>query len=249
MKAHTVDHLSERQSAWSPLRQHLFRSLWIAAVVSNVGTWVEDVGEAWLMTSLTKSPILISLLQTAESLPIFLLALPACAFADIMDRRRLLIFAQIWMLIVAAILGMMTIAGAITPAILLLLAFLLGLGVALSAPAWQAIIPELVSRSELPAALALNSISVNIARAVGPAIGGLIVASAGPGAAFLFNAVSFLAIAVVLYRWHRAPHKSVLPAERAGLRAVMGQGKGTGILHARFLRRHGVRKHALGDGC
>jgi MFS family permease len=215
MTAHTAENLSGKQSAWSPLRQNLFRSLWIAAVVSNIGTWVEDVGEAWLMTSLTKSPILISLLQTAESLPIFLLALPAGAFADIMDRRRLLIFAQIWMLIVAAMLGMMTIAGATTPFILLLLGFLLGLGVALSAPAWRAIIPELVTRSDLPAAIALNGIAVNIARAVGPAIGGLIVASAGPGAAFLFNAVSFLAITVVLYRWHRAPHKSVLPAERA----------------------------------
>jgi len=215
MKASAVDPLSGRQSAWSPLRQHLFRSLWIAAVVSNIGTWVEDVGEAWLMTSLTESPILISLLQTAESLPIFLLALPAGAFADIIDRRRLLIFAEIWMLIVAAILGMMTMAGATTPSILLLLAFLLGLGVALSAPAWQAIIPELVSHAELPAAVALNGIAVNIARAVGPAIGGLIVASAGPGAAFLFNAASFLVIAVVLYRWHRAPHESVLPAERA----------------------------------
>lgn len=114
MKADAAENLSGRQSAWSPLRQHLFRSLWIAAVVSNVGTWVEDVGEAWLMTSLTKSPILISLLQTAESLPIFLLALPAGAFADIMDRRRLLIFAQIWMLIVAAMPGMMSIAGATT---------------------------------------------------------------------------------------------------------------------------------------
>jgi MFS family permease len=167
------------------------------------------------MTSLTKSPILISLLQTAESLPIFLLVLPAGALADIMDRRRLLIFAQIWMLVVAATLGMMTIAGAATPYVLLILGFLLGIGVALSAPAWQAIIPELVNRSDLPAAIALNGISVNIARAVGPAIGGLIIASAGPGAAFLFNAASFLAIAVVLYRWHRAPHKSVLPAERA----------------------------------
>jgi MFS family permease len=215
METDAADNPSGRQSAWGPLRQHLFRSLWIAAVVSNVGTWVEDVGEAWLMTSLTKSPILISLLQTAESLPIFLLALPAGAFADIMDRRRLLIFAQIWMLVVAAWLGVMTIAGATTPFTLLLLAFLLGLGVALNAPAWQAIIPELVIRSEVPAALALNGIAVNIARAVGPAIGGLIVASAGPGAAFLFNASSFLAIAVVIYRWHRPTHKSVLPAERA----------------------------------
>jgi MFS family permease len=161
MKAKEANNLSGRQLPWSPLRQYLFRSLWIAAVVSNVGTWVEDIGVAWLMTSLTKSPVLISLLQTAESLPIFLLALPAGAFADIMDRRRLLIFAQIWMLIVAAVLGIMTIAGATTPSVLLLLGFLLGLGVALSAPAWQAIIPELVSRSALPAAIALNGIAVN----------------------------------------------------------------------------------------
>jgi MFS family permease len=222
----TADDPSKKQSAWSPLRQHLFRSLWIAAVVSNIGTWVQDVGEAWLMTSMTKSPILISLLQTAESLPIFLLALPAGAFADIIDRRRLLIVAQIWMLIVAGTLAILTLSGAATPFILLLFSFLLGLGVALSAPAWQAIIPELVSRSELPSAIALNGITVNIARAVGPAIGGLIVASAGPSAAFFFNAASFLIIAVVLYRWQRVPHKGVLPAERtmgairAGLRYV-----------------------------
>jgi MFS family permease len=226
MTAGTSQDLPDKQSAWSPLRQYLFRSLWIAAVASNIGTWVEDVGESWLMTSLTKSAVLIALLQTAESLPIFLLALPAGAFADIMDRRRLLIFAQVWMSTVAAALGIMTIAGATTPHLLLFLGFLLGLGVALSSPAWQAIIPELVPRSDLPAAIALNGIAVNIARAVGPAIGGLIVASAGPGAAFLFNAASFFAIAAVLYRWQREPHKSVLPAERtvgairAGMRYV-----------------------------
>jgi len=215
VKASSADNLPGRQSAWSPLRQHLFRSLWIAAVASNVGTWVQDVGEAWLMTSLTKSPILISLLQTADSFPIFLLALPAGAFADIMDRRRLLIFAQVWMLITASILGVMTIAGAATPSSLLLLAFLLGLGTALNAPAWMAIIPELVGPSDLPAAIALNGIAVNIARAVGPALGGLIVAFSGPGASFLLNAASFLGIAAVLYRWHRAPRGSALPAERA----------------------------------
>jgi len=213
-------------SPWSPLRSPLFRALWMASVVSFVGTWMQDVGAAWLMTSLTKSPVLVALLQAAATLPLFLLAVPSGALADVVDRRRLLIFAQIWMTAAAALLGVLAVAGAVTPSILLGATFLLGLGAAVNAPAWQAIIPELVSGQELAAALSLQGAGINLARAVGPALGGLVVAAAGPGAAFLLNAVSFLGVVVVLYAWRREHHPSVLPAERilgamsAGLRYV-----------------------------
>jgi len=200
-------------SAWAPLAQPLFRALWIAALASNVGTWMQDVAGTWLMTSLTSSPILIALVQAATTLPVFLLALVAGALADVVDRRRLLIVTQSWMLLASAALGGMTLAGATNVWILLLFTFLVGMGNALNAPAWQAIIPELVGRRDLPAALALNGIAINLARAVGPALGGFIVAAAGPGAAFLLNAVSFLGVVLVLFRWRRAPRQSLLPVE------------------------------------
>jgi MFS family permease len=211
-------------SAWTPLANAVFRGLWMASVASNIGTWVHEVAANWLMTSLAPSPLIVSLIQTAESLPIFLLSLVAGALADVVDRRKLLIFAQGWMLISAAILGIMTLTGSVTPASLLAFTFLLSIGTALHGPAWLAIIPELVPRKDVPPAVALTSVGLNTARAAGPAVGGLIVALAGPGAAFLLNAVSFLAVVVVLYRWERPATESVLPGERiwdamlAGLR-------------------------------
>jgi MFS family permease len=192
----------------------LFRAVWLASVASNVGTWMQDVGSTWLMTSLSRSAILVSLMQTASSLPFFLLALPSGALADVVDRRRLLIFTQSWMMGVAALLGLLTLAGLVTPGVLLGLTFTLGLGAALNGPAWQATMPELVPREELPAAVALNGVGFNLARAVGPALGGLVVAAAGPGAVFLLNAASFLGVILVLRRWQRAPRENLLPAER-----------------------------------
>jgi MFS family permease len=165
-------------------------------------------------------------MQIATSLPVFLIGLPTGALADIIDRRRLLLFWQAWMLIVAVVLSGVTLLGVVTPWLLLTLTFVLGLGAAMSAPAWQAIVPELVPRPELPAAVALNGAGFNIARAVGPALGGLVVAAAGPAAVFLLNALSFLGIIVVLYRWHCPSRRSALPAERlvgamrAGVRYV-----------------------------
>ena len=214
-------------SAWVPLRQKLFRTLWVAAVASNVGTWMHEVGASWLMTQLAPSPLTVSLIQTAEALPVFLLALAAGALADVVDRRRLLIFSQSWMLAAAAGLGLLTVLRLTTPHLLLAFTFLLSFGGALNGPAWQAIVPELVPRAELPAAVSLNSVGFNVARAAGPALGGLVVAAAGSGAVFLLNAVSFLGVIVVLYHWRRAPGKSALPAERvlgamrSGLRYVM----------------------------
>jgi MFS family permease len=214
----------ETTSAWSPLRQPLFRALWMAAVASNIGTWMHDVGGVWLMTSLSPSPIMVALMQTATSLPFFFLALPAGALADVVDRRRLLLVTQGWMMATAAVLAGVTLVGLTTPWSLLGLTFALGLGAAMNAPAWQAITPELVPRHELPSAVALSGVGLNLARAVGPAVGGFVVAAIGPSAVFLLNALSCVGIIVVLYRWQRAPRRSALPPEhmigamRAGVR-------------------------------
>jgi MFS family permease len=192
----------------------MFRSLWIATVASNIGTWFQSVGAAWMMTSLTSSATMVALVQAATSLPMFLLSLPAGALADVVDRRRILLVTQSWMTLAAAGLSALAFAGGITPWSLLLFTALLGLGAALNQPAWQSIIPELVPREDLPAAISLGSVGFNIARAAGPALGGLIVAAAGVEMNFLLNALSFLGVLVVLYRWERPPGTSVLPAER-----------------------------------
>ena len=165
------------------------------------------------MTSLTPSPVLVALLQTATSLPVFILGLPAGALADVIDRRRLLIATQSWMLATAVLLGILTLAGLITAGTLLALTFILGLGGALNGPAWQASVPDLVDKSELPSAVALNSAGFNLARAVGPALGGIVVALMGPGAVFVLNAASFLGVLVVLYRWKRTRPESTAPPE------------------------------------
>jgi MFS family permease len=216
----------ETISPWSPLAEPIFRALWIATVASNIGTWMQDVGESWLMVSLTTSPMLVALVETAGSLPVVLLALPAGALADVVDRRRLLLVTQSWMLLSAAVLGVFTLAGIVTPWLLLLLTFTLGLGTAMNGPAFQAILPEIVPRREVPAAVTLSSVAVNVSRAVGPALGGLLVAAVGSGVVFLLNAVSFLGVMGVIYRWQQSPQQSTMPPEhvfgamRAGLRYV-----------------------------
>src|SRR4051812_36619642 len=169
-------------SAYAPLRHPLFRWLWIASLASNPGTWMQNVGATWLMTDLSASALMVALVQAATNLPFFVLAVPAGALADVVDRRRLLLAAQSWMLLVAVALAAVTSAGQMTPWLLLALTFLLGLGSALNAPAWQATTPEVVPREEVPAAVALGGVSMNVARAVGPAVGGLVVAAGGPGA-------------------------------------------------------------------
>lgn len=213
-------------AASNPLARPTFRALWIATIASLTGTWMQDVGAGWLMATLAPSPVMVSLVQASATLPMFLLALPSGALADVVDRRRLLIFTQAWMLLAAAGLAAVTLAGEATPEALLAFTFLLGVGGALNAPAWQAIVPELVPRAEMPQAVMLQAAAINGSRAVGPALGGAIVASQGPGAAFLLNAVSFLGVIVVLWRWRRPRHPRALPAERfvgamrAGLRYV-----------------------------
>lgn len=214
------------ESPWQPLSNPLFRALWLAAVASNIGTWMHNVGADWLMTTLAPTPFMVALMQTAETGPLFLLSLPAGALADIVDRRRLLLYTQAWMLLSAVSLAVLTLLGLTTPIVLLVLIFCLGLGSALTAPAWQAIIPDLVPRSELSAAVSLNSVAFNIARAVGPALGGLIVAAVGSWAVFFLNSLSFVGVMIVLYRWRREPVESFSPTERivgamkAGVRYV-----------------------------
>ncbi|MBC8057426.1 MAG: MFS transporter, partial [Rhizobiales bacterium] len=208
----------------SPLSFPIFRALWIATVISNVGTWMHDVGAGWLMTSLSPDPLLVALVQAATTLPMFLLALPAGAMADIIDRRRMLLTAQTLGLATAALLALSTWQGLTTPYVLLAATFVLGTSAALSAPVFQAIVPELVDKSALPDAVALNSLGINISRAIGPAVGGVIVAMAGTPAVFALNAVSVLAVLGVLFFWKRSAPVHTLPPEhfmgalRAGVR-------------------------------
>lgn len=210
--------------AKSPLSFPIFRALWIATIISNIGTWMHDVGAGWLMTSLSPSPLLVALVQAATTLPMFLLALPAGALADIVDRRKMLLAAQVLGLASAAILAFLTIQGLTTPWVLLAATCVLGVAAAFSAPVFQAIVPELVDKAALPDAVALNSLGVNISRAIGPALGGVIVAMAGVPAVFALNAVSVLAVLVVLVTWKRAKTVQSLPSEhffgalRAGYR-------------------------------
>jgi hypothetical protein len=201
-------------SAWTPLRNPPFRNLWIATIVSNVGTWMQDVGAGWLMTSLSSSPQLVALVEAADSFAIMLLALPAGALADIIDRRRLLIGVQAYLMVVAGLLGVLTLLGATTPWLLLGFTFALGIGAAMTMPAWSAIVPELVPAEQLTAAVALNSVAVNISRAVGPSIAGVLVAAVGPWLVFILNALSYIGVIAVLLQWKREHRKSTLPAER-----------------------------------
>ena len=192
-------------SAWAPLGEPLFRSLWLAAVISYIGTWMQNVGAGWLMTQLTTSPLMVSLVTAATTLPVFLVILPAGALADMVDRRRFLLATQGWMVVAAALLGILTLRHAVTPWMLLVFTFVLGLGAVMNDPAWQAITPEIVSAQSHEAAVALNSVGFNVARAIGPALGGLVIAAAGSGVAFLLNAASFFGVIFFLYRWKR-PH-------------------------------------------
>jgi predicted MFS family arabinose efflux permease len=200
----------QRRSAMGPLREPLFRTLWIAAVISYTGTWMQNVGAGWLMTSLTTSPLMVGLVQAAGSIAVFLVVLPAGAIADVVDRRKLLLLTQTWMVAAAAGLGVLTIAGKVTPSLLLLFTLLMGFGAVLNDPAWQAITPEIVSHQNFAAGIALNSAGFNVARAIGPALGGLVIAAAGSGIAFLLNALSFFGVIYFLYQWKRKPGRTSL---------------------------------------
>src|SRR3954465_8367397 len=189
---------SQARSTWSPLKYQLFRALWISSTASHIGSYMTDVGQGWLMSTLTPSPLIVSLLLTAESLPFFLLGLPAGALADIVDRRRLLVVSQLAMTITVGALAVLSLTENVTPWILLALAFALGIATAFNDPAWHSIIPDLLPKKELAAGITLSGVSVNVARTLGPALGGFIVAAVGPGIIFVLDCLSFLGVVGVL---------------------------------------------------
>jgi MFS family permease len=187
--------------------------LLIADVVSDVGTFMQTVGAAWLMVSLNAGPMYVALTQTASALPYFVLALPAGAIGDIVDRRKVILFTETWMLAVALVLAILTLAGMMSPILLLILTFALSAGDAFETPTWRAVLPELVQKEDLPAASALNGIEFNFARAIGPALAGFLIAAAGVGAAFLVNTASFFGVILVVARWKRPVRKRTTPPE------------------------------------
>lgn len=217
--------IARPSSLWTPLRGPLFRSLWAAAVISYTGTWMQNVGAGWMMTQLTMSPLMVGLVQAASTLPVFFVILPAGALADLVDRRRLLLLTQGWMVLASGALGVLTLLHAVTPWVLLTFTFLLGLGAVMNDPAWQAITPEIVSPEQHTPAVTLNSVGFNVARCIGPALGGMVVAAAGSGIAFLLNAASFFGVIFFLYHWkrprtERMEHGRIIDAMLAGMRHV-----------------------------
>src|SRR5260370_24894796 len=169
-----------RPSLWAPLRQPVFRALWLAGLASDFGAWTHEVGEGWLMISLSSSPLSVALVQAGESCAIFLVAIPAGARADVVDRRRLAIATQAWLLVVASLLGVLTLTHHMTTGVLIGLTFSMGVGAALDTPLWQAIVAEVVSCRVLPQAAALGVLSINLARAFDAAVCGLVVAAGRP---------------------------------------------------------------------
>jgi predicted MFS family arabinose efflux permease len=199
---------------------------WLASLASNVGTWVHEVGSGWLMTTLDSSPGMVSSVRIAMSVPILLLAIPAGAIADRVDRRRLLILVQVVLMVTTATISATTYFNTITPTLLLGLTIVMGLGMVVHVPTWQASIPELVPKGQIPQAVALGSISFNLARSIGPALGGILIAAYGTWVAFALNSLSFAMVIVALMQWKRPPHNVSLhetygASIKSGVRAVL----------------------------
>ncbi|MBO6755124.1 MAG: MFS transporter [Roseibium sp.] len=227
-KADATAQKTAEGGAWAPFKSTAFLILWTATVVSNVGTWMHDVGAGWLMTTLAPDPVMVSLVQAATTLPVFLFALVAGAVADIVDRRKLLLVVNVLMGAAAGTFAVIVTAGAASVEILLLFTFLLGTGAAFMAPAWQAIVPSLVLKKDLAAAVALNSMGINISRAIGPALAGVLITAIGLSSPFALNALSFIGILAALLIWKpapkpekRLPPEPVLPAIQTGLRYAL----------------------------
>ena len=214
--------VQHRPSALSPLRYPVFRGIWAATTISHLGGLIQLVGASWLMTSIAPSADMVALVMASVNLPIMLLSLVAGAMADNFDRRKVMLGAQIFMLVVSVALAVCTWSGWITPWLLLLFTFLIGCGAAFNTPAWQASVGDMVPRVELPGAIALNSMGFNMARSVGPAIGGAIVAAAGAAAAFAVNAASYSALIAVLLRWRPPQPAQSLPRETLGIAVTAG---------------------------
>jgi MFS family permease len=213
-------------AALTPLRNGTFRALWIASVIAWLGTWLQNTGAGWLMTTLAPDPLIVAMVQAATIMPVFLLALPGGALADIMDRRLFLIGTQLWTIVAACCLAAMTLAGYMTASWLLVLTFFIGIGSAMTAPAWSAIVPELVPREDLVQAIALNGIGYNLTRAVGPALAGFLILMGGASLAFSLYAISIISVILALITWRRGrrftslPREHLLSAIRAGVRFV-----------------------------
>jgi MFS family permease len=216
----------------------VFRGLFIAALTSNIGTWMQTVGAQWFLVERHASPTVIALVQTASLTPTLMLALFAGALADRVDRRRLLIAVQAYAAVATAVLTALAVAGVLDAVSLLMLLFAIGCAAALTTPAWQAIQPELVPRDQLRSAASLGGVAVDAARAVGPPIAGLLVAAAGAAAVFAINAVSFIAVIVALLAWKRTPSAPVTERERFGQSVLAGIRY---ISHSRNMRRILVR--------
>jgi MFS family permease len=204
-------------SAWEPFRNTVFRRLWLATVVANIGGWMYNAAASWLMTSLNPDPLMVSLVQAASGLPLFLFALPAGVLADIIDQRRFILGLEVLVAIVSVIFAALVSTGLVSPGTLLLFMMAISTFAALEAPAWQSIVPQLVTKADLPAAVAANSVGVNISRAVGPALAGIIITGLGIAAPFWLDAFSNVGVIAVLFWWRPAKGPArTLPAERFG---------------------------------
>ncbi len=216
-------------SAWAPFRHRTFAVIWVATVVSNIGGWMYSVASGWLMTGLDADPLFVSLVQVANNLPMFLFAIPAGALVDIVDRRLFLIIGETAVTLTSTAFAVLVWLHLITPWSLLVFSFLVTVASAVTAPAWQAVVPQLVPKPELPSAIAANSVGINVSRAVGPALGGLMVVVFGIAAPFWVNAVSNVGVIAALIRWQ--------PAKKAGPRLPpesFGQAMRSGLRHARY---------------
>src|ERR1700734_2894729 len=212
----------ERPSVWAPLRNRVYRNLFIASFSSNIGTYMQSVAAQWFLVEKHSSDVIVALVQTASLGPTLLFGLFAGALADLFDRRRLLIFLQSYAVVVALTLAAVTYVGRLTPTSLLMFTVAIGCASALAGPDWQAIQPEVVPREQIPAVSMLRSVSGNASRAIGPAIGGILVAFAGPAAVFAINAVSFAGIIVALLVWERPKQLAPIEREHFGQAIISG---------------------------
>lgn len=214
----------------APFASSTYRMFWAASLFSNVGTWVHEIGAGWLMSTLDGSPLMVSAVRTATALPMVLLAIPAGALSDRIDRRKMLMVVQCWLIISAGALALLTWSDRITPTGLLLLTIVMGVGAVMHVPTWQASIPEIVDRQHLTQAIALGSVSFNLARSVGPAVGGLLIVAVGLWAPFAVNAISFAFVLLAVFLWRRTrqtpkPSDGFFASMTAGLKMVAAPGE------------------------